>query len=211
MSFCQAFPWRSTFCRRNSTLNLLKIKFIQAFYSLIKTCIITLSFSFRTSQMPFDSDEMAKEFMLQFSGLALTVGQPLVFAFHPDKPLLSVSVKGLEAVDPNAMVSGGTVKPAKTKMGLCRGNTSIQFEKAEQSGINLTGKAKGYVKIMNFLLVLKLMSFISIVFSHVSQSSIPTGISKRWELVAWTTNLTQSSEEPLPLEYFHLRSLSSLA
>jgi vesicle-fusing ATPase len=94
--------------------------------------------------MPFDSDEMAKEFMLQFSGLALTVGQPLVFAFHPDKPLLSVSVKGLEAVDPNAMVSGGTVKPAKTKMGLCRGNTSIQFEKAEQSGINLTGKAKGY-------------------------------------------------------------------
>lgn len=86
---------------------------------------------------------MAKEFILQFSGLALSVGQQLVFAFHPDKPLLSVAVKGLEAVDPNAMMSGAAVKPTKTKMGLCRGNTVVQFEKAEMSGINLTGKAKG--------------------------------------------------------------------
>jgi vesicle-fusing ATPase len=86
---------------------------------------------------------MAKEFILQFAGLALTVGQQLVFAFHPDKPLLAITVKGLESVDPNAMVSGSTVKPTKVKMGLCRGNTSVQFEKAEMSGINLVGKAKG--------------------------------------------------------------------
>ncbi|XP_065352960.1 vesicle-fusing ATPase 1-like [Cloeon dipterum] len=97
----------------------------------------------QATQSPFDSDEMAKEFMCQFAGLALTVGQPLVFAFNTDKPLLTVSVKSLESVDPNAMMSGSTVKPQKTKMGLCRGNTLVQFEKAEQSGINLTGKAKG--------------------------------------------------------------------
>jgi len=32
-----------------------------------------------TTQEPYDSDEMAKEFLMQFAGLPLTVGQTLVF------------------------------------------------------------------------------------------------------------------------------------
>ncbi|KAF4521414.1 hypothetical protein B566_EDAN010571 [Ephemera danica] len=95
------------------------------------------------TQTPFDSDQMAKEFVLQFAGLALTAGQQLVFSFQEDKPLLSLLVKSLEAVDPNAMMAGAKVTPTKTRMGLFRGNTSVQFEKAETSGLNLTGQAKG--------------------------------------------------------------------
>jgi hypothetical protein len=47
------------------------------------------------------------------------------------------------AIDPNMLASGKDVKPQKTKFGLCRGNTTVQFEKGELSGINLTGQAKG--------------------------------------------------------------------
>lgn len=32
-----------------------------------------------TTQEPYDSDEMAKEFLMQFAGMPLTVGQTLVF------------------------------------------------------------------------------------------------------------------------------------
>jgi vesicle-fusing ATPase len=39
---------------------------------------------------------MAKEFIMNFAGLALTVGQQLVFSFQEDKPLLSLLVKSLE-------------------------------------------------------------------------------------------------------------------
>lgn len=35
------------------------------------------------------------------------------------------------------------VEPIKTKFGRLLGNTIVQFEKAEGSSVNLTGKAKG--------------------------------------------------------------------
>lgn len=44
---------------------------------------------------PYDTDLMAKDFLMQFSGLALTVGQPLVFSFQ-DKKMLGLVVKSLE-------------------------------------------------------------------------------------------------------------------
>lgn len=55
--------------------------------------LIFLNFS--TSQEPYDSDLMAKEFLMQFAGMALTVGQTLVFSFQ-DKKLLGLAVKTLE-------------------------------------------------------------------------------------------------------------------
>ena len=48
-----------------------------------------------TSQEAYDSDLMAKEFLMQFAGMALTVGQTLVFSFQ-DKKLLGLAVKTLE-------------------------------------------------------------------------------------------------------------------
>lgn len=86
---------------------------------------------------------MAKDFTMQFSGLALTVGQPLAYQFQ-DKKLLALVVKTLEAVDPTAVISDSqAVEKKKTVFGRLSGNTNIQFEKAEGSSVNLTGKAKG--------------------------------------------------------------------
>lgn len=58
---------------------------------------------YRSSLEPYDSDQMAKEFILQFSGMALTVGQTLVFSFQ-DKKLLGLAVKSLEGKFINVLV-----------------------------------------------------------------------------------------------------------
>lgn len=80
---------------------------------------------------------------MQFSGMALTTGQPLVFQFQ-DKKLLGLAVKSLEAVDPSAaMQQDKPVEPKKTRFGRLSGNCTVQFEKSEGSSINLVGQAKG--------------------------------------------------------------------
>lgn len=84
---------------------------------------------------------MAKDFLMQFSGMALTVGQPIVFSFG-DKKLLGLNVKTLEAIDP-ALAMSEKAEPKKTRFGRMSGNVMVTFEKAEQSSINLVGKAKG--------------------------------------------------------------------
>ena len=43
----------------------------------------------KVTQEPFDTDAMAKEFLMQFHQQAFSVGQPMVFQFG-NKPLLSV-------------------------------------------------------------------------------------------------------------------------
>lgn len=97
-----------------------------------------------TTLEPFDSDQMAKEFLMQFSGMALTVGQTLVFAFQ-DKKLLGLAVKSLEAVDPNALKDNKEGTTKSVRFGRLLGNTVVQFEKAENSSLNLVGKAKGKI------------------------------------------------------------------
>lgn len=48
------------------------------------------------------------------------------------------------AIDANAYAKENkNVEPVKTKFGRLLGNTIVQFEKAESSSVNLTGKAKG--------------------------------------------------------------------
>jgi vesicle-fusing ATPase len=93
---------------------------------------------------PYDSDMMAKDFLMQFSGLALTVGQPLVFSFS-DKKLLGLNIRAIEAIDASAFRENSTKNPEAKKISFGRlsGNAVIQFEKAENSAINLVGKAKG--------------------------------------------------------------------
>lgn len=85
---------------------------------------------------------MAKEFLFQFSGLALTAGQPLVFSFM-EKKLLGLNVKVIEAIDANRVMDGKSAEPKKVFFGKLTGNAVIQFEKGENSSINLVGKAKG--------------------------------------------------------------------
>lgn len=95
------------------------------------------------TQDAYDTDLMAKDFMMQFAGMALTVGQTLAYQFQ-DKKLLGLVVKSLEAVDPAAVMSDkDKVELTKTVFGKLLGNANIQFEKAESSSVNLTGKNKG--------------------------------------------------------------------
>lgn len=54
-------------------------------------------------------------------------------------------VKELLAADINALKAEQEAKPKKTSFGKLVGNTVVQFEKAEGSSLNLTGKARGYV------------------------------------------------------------------
>ncbi|XP_076162163.1 vesicle-fusing ATPase 1-like [Ptiloglossa arizonensis] len=111
-------------------------------------CTIVLEADFlqkkSTTMEPYNTDEMAKDFLLQFSGQAFTVGQQLVFQFK-DKKMLGLVVKSLEAADLSAISSGQNTVPKKTQMGRCLGDTVIQFEKAENSSLNLVGKAKGKI------------------------------------------------------------------
>ncbi|EDV43701.2 uncharacterized protein Dana_GF16398 [Drosophila ananassae] len=96
-----------------------------------------------TTQDPYDSDEMAKEFIMQFAGMPLTVGQTLVFQFK-DKKFLGLAVKTLEAVDPRT-VGDGAPKARNVRFGRILGNTVVQFEKAENSVLNLQGRSKGKI------------------------------------------------------------------
>ncbi|EDX17809.1 GD17110, partial [Drosophila simulans] len=96
------------------------------------------------SQEPYDSDQMAKEFLMQFAGMALTVGQSLVFNFK-DKKLLGLAVKSLEAIDPKSLGEGKDTSMRNVRFGRILGNTVVQFEKAENSSLNLQGKSKGKV------------------------------------------------------------------
>ncbi|CAG0892182.1 unnamed protein product [Darwinula stevensoni] len=94
------------------------------------------------TQDPYNTDEMAKEFVMQFPNRVFTVGQLLVFQFL-DKKLLSLCVKDLEATDLDAIKEGKEVKPKKVKIGMVLPNTSVSFDKADGATINLVGKARG--------------------------------------------------------------------
>lgn len=95
------------------------------------------------TQDAYDTDKMAKNFIMQFAGMPLTVGQPLAYQFE-DKKLLALAVKTLEAVDGAAVMSDkANVEKKKTLFGKLLGNTNVQFEKVENSAVNLTGNAKG--------------------------------------------------------------------
>ncbi|XP_018331362.1 vesicle-fusing ATPase 1 [Agrilus planipennis] len=109
-------------------------------------CTIVLEADFmqkkQTTLEAYDTDAMAQEFQNKFTGQAFTVGQLLAFAFS-DKKLLALTVKDLEAVDINAIKQGKQAKPRKTKIGYLLANSVVQFEKAPNSSLNLTGKSKG--------------------------------------------------------------------
>ena len=96
----------------------------------------------RTTLEPYDSDLMAKDFLMQFSGLAITVGQSLVFSFN-EKKLLGLNVKIIEAIDASSLRENKSPEVKKINFGRLTGNAVIQFEKAENSSLNLVGKAKG--------------------------------------------------------------------
>ncbi|KAI0225598.1 Vesicle-fusing ATPase [Lamellibrachia satsuma] len=75
----------------------------------------------------YDTDKMAVDFLMQFVQQTFTIGQLLVYSFD-DKKLLQLIVKDLEAIDVQA---GGKSKPVT--LGVTTGNTTVIFEKAENT------------------------------------------------------------------------------
>jgi len=98
-----------------------------------------------TTTDPFDSDQMAKEFSMQFPNQAFTVGMQCVFNFQ-DKKLLQIVVKDCEATDLRALQAGEKVKPHKVTCGNFLVNSGVIWEKMEGSNLNLTGKSKAKIE-----------------------------------------------------------------
>lgn len=88
---------------------------------------------------PYDTEEMAKEFLMSYPKQVFTVGQRICFKLS-DKPILEMKVKDqeklvLEPVD-------GQPTP-KIRCGILFAETQVLFEKGDGGNVNLTGKAKG--------------------------------------------------------------------
>lgn len=106
---------------------------------------------------PLNSDFMAREFSMQFAGMAFTKGQLLVFQFtDPEKGktfTLSLIVKNIDGIDLNSAASGDEIsRPFPIECGQLLPNSAIIFDKEEGSNINLVGKSKGksaYRSIIN--------------------------------------------------------------
>ncbi|KAM6898113.1 vesicle-fusing ATPase-like isoform 2-T2 [Lycodopsis pacificus] len=110
-----------------------------------KQCISTMTVEIDFLQKksvdsnPYDSDNMAKEFVQHFNNQAFSVGQQFVFSFC-DK-LFGLLIKDIEAMDPS-ILKGEPASGKKPKIGLLLGNSQVIFEKAETSSLTLIGKAK---------------------------------------------------------------------
>lgn len=107
------------------------------------TVIVNFQNPKKVTKDPYNTDEMMKEFLMQFPKQVFVVDQPLLFAFK-DKPLLKLTVKEIELADLNALKTGksdGTTR--KANVGISLPDTAITFEKGEDSAIFLAGSAKG--------------------------------------------------------------------
>ncbi|KAK9530043.1 hypothetical protein VZT92_011579 [Zoarces viviparus] len=112
-----------------------------------KRCISTMTVEIDFLQKksvdsnPYDSDNMAKEFVQHFNNQAFSVGQQFVFSFC-DK-LFGLLIKDIEAMDPSILKGEpASGKKPKIEIGLLLGNSQVIFEKSETSSLTLIGKAK---------------------------------------------------------------------
>lgn len=84
--------------RRRYEADFLHMEMIQKWSRLIHKLTINKTLSVpSTSLDPYDSDQMARDFLIQFSNQVFTAGQQLAFSFQ-DKKVLSLVVKNLEGM-----------------------------------------------------------------------------------------------------------------
>ena len=97
-----------------------------------------------TSLEPYDTDKMANDLLQQFSNQAFTIGQQFAFQLQDQsKKMLLATVRSIEAGDLAAAIEGKVAQANKIQSGQLLPNSSIVFEKAEGSALNLIGKSKG--------------------------------------------------------------------
>ncbi|XP_068932304.1 vesicle-fusing ATPase isoform X2 [Petaurus breviceps papuanus] len=125
------------------TVNLVSLYSFDKTKQCIGTMTIEIDFLQKKSidSNPYDTDKMAAEFIQQFNNQAFSVGQQLVFSFN--EKLFGLLVKDIEAMDPSILKGEpATGKRQKIEVGLVVGNSQVAFEKADNSSLNLIGKAK---------------------------------------------------------------------
>ncbi|XP_070782892.1 vesicle-fusing ATPase-like [Enoplosus armatus] len=112
-----------------------------------KQCISTMTVEIDFLQKknvdsnPYDSDNMASEFLQHFNNQAFSVGQQLGFSFC-DK-LFGLLIKDIEAMDPSILKGErASGKKQKIDIGLLLANSQVIFEKSESSSMTLVGKSK---------------------------------------------------------------------
>ncbi|KAM6964435.1 vesicle-fusing ATPase-like [Tautogolabrus adspersus] len=90
---------------------------------------------------PYNSDNMASEFLQHFNNQAFSVGQQLGFSFN-DK-LFGLVIKDIEGMDPSILkATNNSGKKQKLDIGLLLPNSQVIFEKSETSSMTLIGKSK---------------------------------------------------------------------
>jgi len=116
---------------------------------LISSIVLTADFSLKKNQTtdPLDSDQMAREFLMQYSASVFTESQEVAFKYteknkveNSDKPgkdhQLKLIVRSLEGAVPGQ-------KSKKIEFGVLNPNASVVFDKPEESVINFVGSSKG--------------------------------------------------------------------
>ena len=106
------------------------------------TVIVDFQNKKKTTKDPFQTEEMMKEFLMQFASQVFSVGQPIIFQFK-SMPLLLITIKELEIADLSALQSGKASKGKAAEIGISLPDTAITFEKGEGSALFLAGSAKG--------------------------------------------------------------------
>uniref|UniRef100_A0AAQ4PGG7 Vesicle-fusing ATPase n=1 Tax=Gasterosteus aculeatus aculeatus TaxID=481459 RepID=A0AAQ4PGG7_GASAC len=91
---------------------------------------------------PYNSDNMAKEFLQHFNNQAFSVRQQVIMS-HLMQSLFSLLIKDIEAMDPSILMGEqASGKKPKIQIGLLLGNSQVIFEKSETSSMSLIGKSK---------------------------------------------------------------------
>uniref|UniRef100_A0A915JQC9 Vesicle-fusing ATPase n=1 Tax=Romanomermis culicivorax TaxID=13658 RepID=A0A915JQC9_ROMCU len=110
-------------------------------------CISNLTISVTFYKNPttdsIDTDQMAREFLMQYPQQAFTSGQEFVFKF--DNKLLRAVVKDIEAANmADALKENGHSKAIKIHKGLLLPNSVVIFDRLDNDArINLVGKSMG--------------------------------------------------------------------
>lgn len=113
---------------------------------LLNSITFTVDFASRQNapvNTEFNTEDMAKQFSLDFNGQAFTYGQLFGFAFllNNKRVILELKVKDLQAIS----IDESNVETSSIEIGLTTSNTVFLFEKAESSDIRLIGGMTGKV------------------------------------------------------------------
>ncbi|XP_050532726.1 vesicle-fusing ATPase 1-like [Daktulosphaira vitifoliae] len=125
----------------NQAINVLSSHPANVQLDLICTIVVEIDYIQKKGKNneQFDTDMMAKEFLVLFSNHILSLSQTLLFPL-PEKPLMSLVVKSLEGVNYKEINSGA--KPRLLQYGKFLSNTVVQFVVNSNVPIMLVGKAK---------------------------------------------------------------------